>query len=99
MGQQTSATKSIPELFRDADEIIYEDINGLMEHVEEDYPDLYAQFDEAKKMEPLAAWSHHDELKSVEGLIVLRYFNGKDYLRCIGIMEKMNSMEGNQDDI
>jgi len=34
MGQQTSATKSIPDLFGDADEIIYEDINGLMEHVE-----------------------------------------------------------------
>ena len=44
MGQQTSAAKRIPDLFRDADEIIYEDINGLMEHVEDDYPGLFAEF-------------------------------------------------------
>lgn len=53
MGQQASATKSIPDLFRDADGIIYEDINGLMEHVEEHYPDLYAQFQETKKVKDL----------------------------------------------
>ena len=44
MGRQRSATKSIPNLFRATDEIIYEDINGLMEHVEEDYPGLFAEF-------------------------------------------------------
>ena len=53
MGQQTSATKSIPDLFRDADEIIYEDINGLMEHVEGDYPGFFAEFNEVKRIKDL----------------------------------------------
>ncbi len=50
MGEQTSATKTIPDLFGDADEMIYEDINGLMEHVEDDYPGLFAEFNEVKKV-------------------------------------------------
>ncbi len=53
MNAQTSATKSIPDLFREVDEIIYEEINGLMEHIEEDNPGLYARFNEAKKIKDL----------------------------------------------
>lgn len=53
LGQQTSATKSLPDVFREVDEIIYEDINSLMEHIEDDYPELYAEFNEVKKIKDL----------------------------------------------
>lgn len=33
--------------------ILYEEINGLMEHIEEDYPALFAEFNEAKKIKYL----------------------------------------------
>lgn len=46
--QQSTATQSISELFREADVIIYDEMDDLMEHVEEAYPDLYTEFHEAK---------------------------------------------------
>lgn len=61
MGQQTSSRKSIPDLFRDADEIIYEDIYGLMEHIEEDYPELFAEFNEVKRIRDLGIRQRPDE--------------------------------------
>jgi len=51
--QQTMATQSIPELLRQADEIIYDEMDDLMGHVEKDYPDLYAQFHQAKQIKGL----------------------------------------------
>ena len=51
--EQSMATASIPELFRQGDVIIDDELEGLMEHVEETYPDLYAEFEKAKQINDL----------------------------------------------
>lgn len=53
MAKQVGATENLPDLFKDADEILHEEINGLVENLRDDYPDFYAQYNSAKEIKDL----------------------------------------------
>lgn len=53
LAKQVGATESLPDLFKKADEILHEELNGLVENLRDDYPDFYAQYNAAKEIKDL----------------------------------------------
>ncbi len=53
LAKQVSATKSVNDLLKEADELIHEEINGLVENLREDYPDFCVQYEAARQIKDL----------------------------------------------
>lgn len=53
VAQRQGASKSVADLFRDTDELLQDEIDGLMEHMQEDYPQFYAEYHLARQIKDL----------------------------------------------
>ncbi|OYV87317.1 MAG: hypothetical protein B7Z63_02555 [Ignavibacteriae bacterium 37-53-5] len=65
--QRKGASKSIVELFKESARLLNDEIDGMMEHMQDEYPQFYAEYDSARQIRDLGMRHRPDEPPKNQG--------------------------------